>query len=415
LGDSVNWKRFAYPLRDVAGRLTIRNDSITLEAITATTRGDAGELTDGSTIRANGEIVFEDAALSEGRFEIAASDVVLDERFEAALPESIAAVYKALSPSGRFDLDLTNIAIFNVDNERCVDFAGTAKFKGSGLNMFGARAELDGQLKTEGLYRVGYGLADGRISVVDGDIKVRGKSITGLITDVSYDPGLQGWVSEKLVADCYGGKLAGKLEVKPAGGEAEEAMAYMLQVGFDDVDLKRFAVGGRSEQTVGSDYSSGTMSGALSVGAGVGETGRRVGRCRLAIKDMRVGRLSPLAKLLYVLSLTEPRDFAFERMIVDSYIKGDRVFVETFGLAGKALAFRGSGWMELESEDVDLTLTARGRRLAAAELSLLQSLAEGLGSAVVRMEVTGNAYNPHVETKALPLIEDTLGILGTPR
>lgn len=415
LGDSVNWKRFAYPLRDIAGTLTIRNDSVTLGNITATAGGNAGEVTDGSTIRANGEMVFKNNAFGEGRFAISASDVVLDERFEAALPESIAAMYKALSPSGRFDLDLTNIAIFNVDNEKCIDFAGAAKFKGSGINMFGARAELYGELKTKGLYEVDYGLVGGRISTVDGAIQVRGKSITDLTTDVSYDPGLQGWVSERLVADCYGGKLTGKLEVKPAGGEAEEALAYMLQVGFDDIDLKRFVMGGRSGQTVGSDYSSGKMSGTLSVGARISEGVRRVGRCRLAIEDMRVGRLSPLAKLLHVLSLTEPRDFAFERMAVDSYIKGDRVFLETFDLAGEALAFRGSGWMELETEDVDLTLTARGQRLVTAEIPLLQSLAEGLGSAVVRMEVTGNAYDPRVETKALPVIGDTLGILGTRR
>jgi len=45
----------------------------------------------------------------------------------------------------------------------------------------------------------------------------------------------------------------------------------------------------------------------------------------------------------------------------------------------------------------------------------LQSLTEGLGGAVVRMEVTGNVHDPKIETKTLPLVEDTLKILGTPR
>jgi hypothetical protein len=31
------------------------------------------------------------------------------------------------------------------------------------------------------------------------------------------------------------------------------------------------------------------------------------------------------------------------------------------------------------------------------------------------MEVTGNFYDPKVETRALPVIDDSLGILGTPR
>jgi hypothetical protein len=45
---------------------------------------------------------------------------------------------------------------------------------------------------------------------------------------------------------------------------------------------------------------------------------------------------------------------------------------------------------------------------------VFQALTEGLGGAVVRMEVTGKASNPLVETKTLPVIEDSLKILGTP-
>jgi hypothetical protein len=60
-------------------------------------------------------------------------------------------------------------------------------------------------------------------------------------------------------------------------------------------------------------------------------------------------------------------------------------------------------------------LTARGRRVAAAKPSILQSLTEGLGGAVVRMEVTGKVDSPKVETKALPVIEDSLKVLGMPQ
>jgi hypothetical protein len=45
----------------------------------------------------------------------------------------------------------------------------------------------------------------------------------------------------------------------------------------------------------------------------------------------------------------------------------------------------------------------------------LQSLTEGLGGAVVRMEVTGQADDPHITTKTLPVIQDSLKIIGTPR
>ena len=128
---------------------------------------------------------------------------------------------------------------------------------------------------------------------------------------------------------------------------------------------------------------------------------------------MQVGKVSPLAKLLQVLKLTEPTDYAFEQMLVDSYIKGETLLFEQFDLSGESLAFNGSGTMDLRSQDIDLTLTARGLRLPNAEPGILQSLTEGLGQAVVRMDVTGNVYDPQVTTRTLPIIEDTLEIIGT--
>jgi hypothetical protein len=130
---------------------------------------------------------------------------------------------------------------------------------------------------------------------------------------------------------------------------------------------------------------------------------------------MQVGKLSPLANLLAVLSLTEPTDYAFERMLIESYLRRNKLLITKFDMSGKNLAFVGSGTMNLTDGDVNLTLTARGKRVAAAKPSLLQSLTEGLGGAVVRMEVTGKADDPKVETKTLPVIEDSLRILGAPR
>ena len=130
---------------------------------------------------------------------------------------------------------------------------------------------------------------------------------------------------------------------------------------------------------------------------------------------MQIGKLSPLAKLLYVLQLTEPGDFAFEQMVVDSYIQHNKLYLEHFDLSGKAVAFNGSGWIDLQNQEVNLVLFARGRRLTTTEPSILQSLTEGLGKAVVRMEVTGTIYDAQVTTKTLPVLEEAVEILGKPR
>ena len=100
-------------------------------------------------------------------------------------------------------------------------------------------------------------------------------------------------------------------------------------------------------------------------------------------------------------------------MVVDSYINNNKLLVRKFDLSGPRIAFNGSGLMDLQTEKINLTLTARGDRLVTDEPSLLDSLTEVLGRAVVRMDVKGHLGNPQVTTTALPVIGGTLGILGT--
>jgi hypothetical protein len=99
-------------------------------------------------------------------------------------------------------------------------------------------------------------------------------------------------------------------------------------------------------------------------------------------------------------------------MFVDSYIKHNSLLVKKLDLSGRSVAFYGSGQMDLQTQNVDLTLIARGRRLATATPSIWQSLTEALGQGVVRMDVAGNLYDPKITTKTLPVIEGTLQILG---
>jgi hypothetical protein len=423
LGNSINFKRFLYPLKNITGRLTMTNNKVTFEDFTALPADSTQEihppLTDSTPfdklrtgIKLNGQIALVDNAFSEGSFQLSAKDISLGEHLTCALPASAVAFYQVLSPTGRFDLNLENVKITKADNgEKQIDFAATLAFTACNFNMSGTRAELDAVLKTEGLYLTGSGLSDGHVSVIADNLKIKGKSMTGLKADVIYDPHLRNWLSKNLTADCYDGRLTGKLEISPAGGTLE----YLLQVAFDDVDLKQFLLGEEAADAATTSYTSGTMSGSLNIGAQIGDNSSRLGRCRLAIKNMQVGKLSPLAKLLYVVKLTEPKDFAFERMIVDSYIRSDNLLFDVFDLSGETVAFHGSGSMSLKNANIDLNLTARGRRLVGNEPTFLGSLTESLGRAVVRIEVTGNVHDPKVEIKTLPVVKDSLKILGTPR
>lgn len=430
--DPVNFKPPAYPLKDVTGRLIITADSIKLDNITAAPVNKMQATEGTSTIKLNGDLDksgLADNAFSSGRLTLSANDILFDERLGQALPGVLQDLYIKLVPTGRFDLKLEDIQMSPAgDGERNIDFAGNAKLKGCNLNIWPAVKEMAAVLDMNGLYKTAGGFGDGRVSVFADSFKVGGKSVTSLKADLNYDRRSQIWAAESFVGDCYGGKLTGKFEFKqPTEGPSE----YQLQVGFNDIDLKQFLSGPNRdeasfvtasngtdeyqearEQSQSNGTTSGKMSGSLSLRAGVGGSSSRLGRCRLIITDMYVGKPSPLAKLLHVLKLTDSKDFVFKRMFVDSYIKNDRLVFEKFDLSGESLAFNGSGSMDLKNKQVNLALTVRGKRLAAAEPSVLQSLAENIGSGVVRMDVTGSAYNPDVKIKTLPVIKDSLKILG---
>jgi len=411
LHDSVTIPKFPYPLKDINGTLTINDNSIKLSDITAITDSNIPMDSNLPTIKLNGEIITADDTYSSVLLQLSAKDFIFDDRFALALPKHIRPLYDKLSPAGRFDLDFENIRLSHTDDGRkSTDFAGTVNLKNNSFKMSGIKTEWNAPLKTKGRYTTGEGFRSCQSEFNGGTLRILGKSFTDLKAHISYDPDARSWSTQDFIADFYGGKLKGKFEFKQPAEQAEE---YVLQTGFENVDLKQFLSDTTSGQAPEKGHTSGIMNGTLNLNARLGDNSSRIGTCRLSINDMQVGKLSPLAKVLQVLKLSGPEDYAFDRMFVDSFIKRNSLFVRKLDLSGQSIAFNGSGSMDLQSRKINLALTSRGKRLATDDPSILQSLTEGLGQAVVRMDVTGDLYDPKVTTKTLPLFEQTLSIFGT--
>lgn len=415
LGNTVAFQRFPYPLKDITGTVTITDDTITFRNITAAPT-DNVPIPDGKpTIKLNGQISLTDNAFDKAVFQLSAKDISFSEKLAIALPKTIQSFYRNISPVGQYDLDFNDISILKADDgKKFIDLAGAATFKDCAFNVSSTIAELDATVKIKALYKTGAGLCNANAILLADNLTIHGKSITLLRADVDYDPNLHKWSTQNLLADFYGGKLIGTLEFNHPTLTNPN---YLLQVAFDNVDLKQFLTATSEPRTLNpeSQVTTGKMNGSLSLSAAIADTSSRIGICRLLISEMQVGQLSPLGKLLYVLKLTEPKDFAFSQMLVNSYIKQDRLFFRKLDLSGRALAFYGSGQMNLRDSSIDLTLIARGARLATADPSVLQSLTEGLGQAVVQLQVTGDFYDPQVATRTFPVIKKSLEILGTPR
>jgi len=410
LHDSITIPKFPYALNDIEGALTINDNSIKLRNISAIADSNIPTDSNSPTIELNGEIILANDTYSSALLQLSGKDFTFDEQFARALPEHVQPLFERLSPSGRFDLDFENIRLFRTDNsEKSMDFTGTVYFVDSSINVSGTKIELNAPLETKGTYKTGEGFRSCQNELNGGTLKILGKTITNLKGNICYDFDSRYWSTQDFIADFYGGKLNGKFEFKQPAGQAEE---FVLQTGFENVDLKQFLSDTSSGQAPEKGHTGGIMKGSLSLNAGLGGNPSRIGTCKLSISDMQVGKLSPLARILQVLQLSL-EDYAFDQMYVDSFIKHNNLFVRKLDLSGQSIAFYGSGSMDLKSRNIDLALTSRGKRLATDDPSLLQSLTEGLGQAVVRMDVTGDLYDPKVTTKTLPLLKETLQIFGS--
>ncbi len=412
LGNRINCERFAYPLEDVRGTVTIDTAAVTLKGVTARPALQYDPDLD-PVVRVTGQISVAPGVRGTGTLTVEARNLLFTKELGDALPKDVVGIYRDLSPQGPFDLDLTTLKISNSGEDRkLVEFDGRAALKTCSLSISGTGAELGGALQISGRYDTQDGLSESRLQLTADRLMIKGKDVTDLNADIVYDPNTQTWSAHNFLGHCYDGKILGRLEIDRVG---PGVLQYLVTVALNQVNLQPFLLAGRLGQAAEKNYTSGTMNAVLSMGARVGDGSSRLGLCRVDVADMQVGKVSPLANLLAVLSLTEPTDYAFERMLIESYLRRNKLLITKFDMSGKNLAFVGSGTMNLTDGDVNLTLTARGKRVAAAKPSLLQSLTEGLGGAVVRMEVTGKADDPKVETKTLPVIEDSLRILGAPR
>ena len=410
-GNSIQLPNFPCPVRNITGTLVIKPDRVTLQDVMVSIGDVDSSLENITSLRLNGDLILEGNKLTDAILQLSADEISFDERLKKILPRKAISLYDKLEPSGNFGLDMNDITVhFGEDGQKSVDFTGAIILKKCIFDMSGTDTQLNMVLNTRGAYQTQEGLLGCRANIDNGEMIVLGKTLTDIKADIYYDPNRRKWSTDAFVADCYGGKTTGKLEFTHINDTSTE---NVLQIAFDNVDLKKYMSHEGNEAVGDNTYTGGKMSGSLSIDTHIGESTYRIGSLRLKINDMRVGKLSPLAKLLQVLNLTEPSDYAFDQMFVDSYIKGDNMFVKKLDLSGRGFAFYGSGWMDLVSRNINLILTARGRRLATDDPSILQSLTEGLGQAVVRMEVTGNFDDPDVKTKALPVIEGTLQILVT--
>ncbi len=413
LGNSIYLKDFDCQVTDVTGLMKIDGNNIKLKNVTAFLDNNIQPESDREKIFLNGNIKIDNGSMTQAELSINAANISFSQNFLIQLAPKYQNLYKSLSPTGSMDINFYNFHIVKSgDSNSTIDFDGAIDLGKCDFVLSGKPAKLDSTIKVQGKYTSEKGLCNCNMIIDNGSLRLLNKNLTDLITEIIYDPNQKKWSSQYFLADLYGGKTTGQLDFLQ---DENSPMEYIVQTAFENVDLQKFLSDTNDPAGNASTHASGKMSGSLSLSSQVPQKNSRIGSCRLSIKNMKVGKMSPVTQLLQVLNLNEPSEYAFDTMLVDSYIKKDGLLVEKLDMSGKSVAFHGSGLINLLSRNVNLSLTARGRRPANDDPSVIQSLTEGLGQGVMKMEVTGDYRNIKVETKTLPVIEGTLQIFGEPR
>jgi hypothetical protein len=90
LGNSVNFNKFPYPLKNITGSLTIAKDgSIELKDVTAAAADNVQISANTPVINVNGQLTLDGNTFREGRFQVSANDILFDDRLGIALPHFV--------------------------------------------------------------------------------------------------------------------------------------------------------------------------------------------------------------------------------------------------------------------------------------------------------------------------------------
>ena len=375
---------------------------------------------------------------------LSSSDVRIDKELLNLIPERMRDAVRKLNPSGQIAYTARlnkQVEVNDIDFEVTVDCQGiAARPEVLGLVLEGITGKItvnknvvvldnltsrakdrnSPSVKMDGIIEMSGSVNDGAggivAALVDIDANnfpIAEKRIYRLKTRLDYDKDKDVWKADSFVGNFYGGRMAGQIRIEVEPGKKSY---FELQSGFEGADLRKFLADGTKLPENCPDancFSTGSMSGRVNISGRVDDTSSYFGTCKIDIEGMQVGKVSLVARLLSLLKLTEPGDHVFDRMSFDAYIKDGRFYFETLELSGAALTFAGSGWMDMTSKKLDLTLAVRGPRISAIKENIIESLATAISPAVLQVVVTGNAYEPQIEVKPFPVIGNTLELFGT--
>ncbi|MFC1764584.1 DUF3971 domain-containing protein [Planctomycetota bacterium] len=409
LGLTANPSPFPYPLKDITGTIVADNNQVALHNVVAIP--DVNTTSAESSLGLSGTLVLREGRCVESNLSLSGTDLPISHPFVQALPHPLCDSVARMAPSGRCFIAPSTVTVRQQDDQTDVSVQAQTRVTYGKMTLAESRVNFGAVLNAQCTYRLGKGFLTGQLDMEADHIEITDRTATNVKAHLVYDPASRTWRSSRVLGEFYDGQLVGDITI-----HWPQAATPVLHAYLSVTDANLFQIlQDSSQRKEPTEYSHGSLTGHVSLGIQSADETSPVGRFTLDIRDIEIGRRAPLSHVLEVLHLTDPTDFSFDHLRVDAFILGDQILFDQFDLSGRSLALCGSGKLDLGTNNIQLDLITRGRRKATTNPSVLQALSEGLGGAVVRLEITGPPATPHVTTHALPVIKDSLRILGAPQ
>lgn len=401
LGNSICYEGLPLKLEDVRGRIRVTDEEA--ELIDLKARHKTGTiLLSGRLPLAGDDRTF--------RLRLKADGMPFSDELRRALPQRLRETWNELRPTGTFNLNLDELTCrVNPSQPTAWAYRGQLELSGASLDVGFQATQIEGRLIGSGTAR-----SDGSGMTLDASLDVKhiainDRVLTELIGRMWREKGSDTLRLDDLTARAYGGQAAGFGRVL-FGPEQTDYAVYLLA---QDMTLGPFLSAGRPKDSPPTT-ATGFIDGRLFLTGTSGRVESRRGSGEVHIRQAQMYKLPFVLAMLTAINMTIPDDNAFHDARMRFDIEGNLLKFNTIQLQGKSLSMLGSGSMDTENEQLNLTFIT-GSPHALPRIPLLTELAQGASRELMEISITGPLSKPTMQGRSLYSLRMTLDALFPPR
>ena len=405
LSDTAIIKKFNIPLRDVTGRITVDSNNIELINLAATPI--IGPLIapipriklDGNTQLGTDGVNYAELEFAGANIEFSSSLIPMMGR--------LGGLYEKIAPTGQFDFTFKPV-IFQVDTngQKKLTLDGETVFKNCTLGKNKLVSNINILLDTKVEYQPGKGFKYAYFLLNATYLEVKNRPIENLKVPIYYDPNAQTITANNFYADCMGGKLKGKAVFKI--DDLNKLTNYSIDSAFSNISTERL-IDPQQPQTA---QSTGHISGQLNIEGNIQKPEETIGRFIAKGQNIKSQNQNLPQQLSDAIYESSQKKFNFQKITLDSYIRGTTLQIGRLDIFGPTLALRGTGRFDIKKNDAEVKFTGFVNSGDNDEPGFLGSLAAGIAPALLKVDVTGSFDKPKINVTTLPILQESLKIIG---